>query len=84
MGGKIVTWSAKSQAQLAEIDREIALSILHAIDNYLTTGAGDVKKLRPPREELRLRVGDYRVFFLVRGPRYIEVLAVKHRREAYR
>jgi mRNA-degrading endonuclease RelE of RelBE toxin-antitoxin system len=43
-----------------------------------------VKKLRPPRQELRLRVEDYRVFFLFRDLRSIEILAVKHRREAYR
>ncbi len=61
-----------------------ALGILHAIDDYLTTGVGDVKKLRPPRQELRPRVGDNRVFFLFQSPRSIEILAVKHRREAYR
>ena len=50
----------------------------------LQVEVGDVKKLRPPRRDLRLRVGDYRVFFLSQGPRAIEILAVKHRREAYR
>ena len=84
MPKKIVQWSTNVRAQIARIDRETALEILHAIDDYLTTGVGEVKKLRPPRQELRLRVGDYRVFFLVDGPHAIEVLAVKHRREAYR
>jgi mRNA-degrading endonuclease RelE of RelBE toxin-antitoxin system len=60
------------------------LASLHAIDDYLTTGVGDVKKLRPPRQELWLRVGDYRVFFLFHDLRSIEILAVKDRREAYR
>jgi hypothetical protein len=58
MSGKIVVWSRSAQSQLAAIDREIALGILHAIDDLLTSGTGDVKKLRPPRSELRLRVGD--------------------------
>lgn len=84
MAKKIVQWSTSVRAQVARIDRETALDILHAIDDYLTTGVGEVKKLRAPRQELRLRVGDYRVFFLVHGPHAIEVLAVKHRREAYR
>jgi len=84
MSKKIVTWSPNAQAQVAAVDRETALGILHAIDDYLTSGVGDVKKLRPPRQDLRLRVGDYRVFFLSQGPRAIEILAVKHRREAYR
>ncbi len=84
MPGKTVVWSRSAQSQVAAIDRETALGILHAIDDYLTTGIGDVKKLRPPRQELRLRVGDYRVFFLFRDLNSIEILAVKHRREAYR
>jgi mRNA-degrading endonuclease RelE of RelBE toxin-antitoxin system len=84
MPGKTVVWSGKLQAQIAAIDRETALGILHALDQYLTTGIGDVKKLRPPRHELRLRVGDYRVMFLAHGPSSIEILSVKHRRDAYR
>jgi hypothetical protein len=40
------------------------MRILHAIDDYLTDGSGDIKKLRSPRRDLRLRAGDYRVFFL--------------------
>ena len=66
------------------VERETALAILHAIDDDLINGSGDVKRLRPPRRELRLRVGDYRVFFLGIGPRSIRILAVKHRSEAYR
>ena len=84
MPGKTVLWSANAQAQIAAIDRETALGILHAIDDDLTSGVGEVKRLRPPRHELRLRVGDYRVFFLFQGPKSIEILGVKHRREAYR
>jgi mRNA-degrading endonuclease RelE of RelBE toxin-antitoxin system len=82
--GKTVLWATNAQAQLAAIDRETALGILHAIDDYLTSGIGEVKKLRPPRKDLRLRVGDYRVFFLLHGPTSIEILGVKHRRDAYR
>jgi len=84
MSSKVVVWSPQARAQLAAIDRETALIILHSIDDYLTTGVADVLKLRPPRQEFRLRVGDYRVFFLPRGPRSIEILAVKHRKDAYR
>jgi mRNA-degrading endonuclease RelE of RelBE toxin-antitoxin system len=80
---KTVVWAGNSRAQLAAIDRETAIRILHAIDSYLTEGSGDVIKLRPPREELRLRVGDYRVFFLSIGPAAIEILGVKHRSQAY-
>jgi len=50
----------------------------------LATGEGDVNRLQdidPP--EFRLRVGDYRVRFHDSGDA-IEILSVKHRREAYR
>lgn len=84
MPKKTIRWSPEARADLRAIDRETALRILRAIDSYLTTGAGDVKKLQPPRHEFRLRVGDYRVLFLPKEELSIEVLRVLHRREAYR
>ena len=81
---KNVIWSQTAQAELRTIDRETAIRILQAIDHYLTTGAGDVIKLQPPRTEFRLRAGDYRVLFLRIGPLSIEVLRVRHRSQAYR
>jgi len=51
---------------------------------YLFTGEGGVKRLQgiePP--EFRLRAGDYRVRFRDLGDSIL-ILAVKHRREAYR
>lgn len=79
-----VDWSPQARADLRAIDRETALQILRAIDRYLGTGAGDVKKLQLPRREFRLRVGDYRVLFVSREELAIEVVRVRHRREAYR
>ncbi len=79
-----IVWSPEARADLRAIDREIALRILHAIDNYLSVGAGDVKKLQPPRQEFRLRVGDYRVLFLAVEKFTIEILRVLHRKEVYR
>lgn len=49
MSKRTVLWSPNAKNQIAAIDRETALAILHAIDDYLTSGVGDVKKLRPPR-----------------------------------
>jgi mRNA-degrading endonuclease RelE of RelBE toxin-antitoxin system len=80
---KTVIWSPDARAELRAIDRETALRILHAVDHYLTTRAGDVIKLQPPRFEFRLRVGDNRVLFLRIHANGIEVLHVRHRREAY-
>jgi mRNA interferase RelE/StbE len=82
--GKKIAWTDPAKADLRGIDQATALHILHVVARYLATGEGDVKRLQdldPP--ELRLRVGDYRVRFRDLGDSIL-VLAVKHRREAYR
>ncbi len=84
MAKRTVIWSPEARGDLRAIDRETALQILQTIDRYLDTGVGDVKKLRPPRQDFRLRVGDYGVLFHPKNERVIEVLRVLHRREAYR
>jgi mRNA-degrading endonuclease RelE of RelBE toxin-antitoxin system len=80
----VVIWSPEARADLRAIEREIAMQILHCIDRYLSTRAGDVKKLKPPRTDFRLRCGDYRLFFDFRDENTIEISGVRHRREAYR
>jgi mRNA interferase RelE/StbE len=83
MSRKIV-WSDRAKANLRAIEQPTALRILHALARMLATGEGDLKRLRdiePP--EFRLRVGDYRVRFRD-FDNSIDVLSVKHRREAYR
>ena len=82
--GKKVAWTDPAKADLRAIDQTTALRILHGIARYLATSEGDVQRLQnvePP--EFRLRVGDYRVRFHDLGDSIL-VLAVKHRREAYR
>ncbi len=79
-----VAWTDQSKSDLRAIVQTDALRILHALTRYLSTGEGDVKRLRnvePP--EFRLRSGDYRVRFHDFGGSIL-VLAVKHRKEADR
>lgn len=80
----VIIWSEDARADLRRIDRQLALDILHCTDRYLATRNGDVKKLKPPQTGYRLRCGDYRLFFEDRGENTIEVIGVRHRREAYR
>jgi mRNA-degrading endonuclease RelE of RelBE toxin-antitoxin system len=82
--GKKIAWTDQAKADLRAINQATALRLLHIMARYLATGVGDVKHLQdvePP--EFRLRVGDYRVRFHDLGDSIL-VLAVKHRREAYR
>jgi len=83
MGRKIV-WTDQARAQLRAIDQGAALRILHALARLLVTGEGDVKRLQGIDPlEFRLRVGDYRVRFHDPGGA-IDVLSIRHRRDAYR
>jgi mRNA-degrading endonuclease RelE of RelBE toxin-antitoxin system len=71
-------------ADLASLERSLARRITKAVERFADSGLGDVKKLHgvdPPT--LRLRVGDYRVFFRDRGET-IRIVRVRNRREAYR
>jgi len=79
-----VSWSTEARADLRAIDRETAVQILHCVGRYLASRTGDVKKLKPPHTGFRLRCGDYRVFFDLRDENTIQIVAVRHRREAYR
>ena len=80
----LVHWSPEARADLRAIDREPALQILYCLDRYLTSRAGEVKKLKPPLTGFRLRCGDYRVFFDLERRDTIQITAVRHRKEAYR
>lgn len=79
-----IGWTDRARADLRAIDRHTFLRILHGLARFVKTEEGDVRRLQdsePP--EFRLRAGDYRIRFLDRGES-IEILAVKHRSEAYR
>jgi mRNA-degrading endonuclease RelE of RelBE toxin-antitoxin system len=79
-----IAWTDQAKSDLRAIDQPNALRILHILARFLATGEGDVKRLQdvePP--EFRLRAGDYRLRFHDLSDSIL-VLAVKHRREAYR
>jgi len=81
---KRIVWTDRAKAELRAIDRETALHILHSLTRLIESGEGDVKRLqghKPPR--YRFRVGDYRLLFHYLDDE-IQVVAVLHRREAYR
>lgn len=78
-----VLWSPEPRTDLRAIDRDSALQILYCLDRFLASRAGDVNKLKPPFTGMRLRCGDYRVFFDLKGNN-IEITAVRHRKDAYR
>lgn len=78
-------WSTEARADLRAIDRDTALRLLKALDRFLKTDAGNVKQLEgfdPPL--FRLRVGVWRFIYRHADEDAIEVVRVRHRKEAYR
>jgi mRNA-degrading endonuclease RelE of RelBE toxin-antitoxin system len=81
---KQIAWTDQAKADVRAVDQQTATRILHGLARFIQTEEGDVKRLQgiePP--EFRLRVGAYRIRFHDHGDR-IQILAVKHRSEAYR
>ena len=59
------------------------MRIFEGLHRYALTGQGDVKTLQgKPAGKLRLRLGDYRLFFSPQG-QSLRILAIKRRSEAY-
>ena len=67
----------------ARLDRIVQARIDAALLRYANTGYGDIKALKGRPGEFRLRIGKWRVFFLLQPPDLIRVLAIDNRGEAY-
>jgi mRNA interferase RelE/StbE len=81
---KQIFWTEPAKADVRRLERSTAMRILIALHRFAESGTGDVKALQGEREELRLRVGDYRLFFVYTAAEAIEVRRVLHRKDAYR
>lgn len=77
-----IIWTDPARADVRRLDKPTAMRILSTLHRLAASGEGDVKALQG-RNELRLRIGDYRLFF-VNIADALEVRRVLHRREAYR
>jgi mRNA interferase RelE/StbE len=80
---KRIVWTDPAKTDIRRLSKPTAMHILSALHRFAESGAGDVKALQG-REELRLRIGDYRLFFVCPAADTIEVRRVLHRKEAYR
>lgn len=78
-----ITWTDPAKADIRRLDKSTAMRILWTLHRFADTGEGDVKALHG-MEELRLRMGDYRIFFVSPDVDTIEIRHVLHRKEAYR
>jgi mRNA interferase RelE/StbE len=81
---KSIEWTDLAKADVRKLDKPTAMRVLHALHRFSESGSGDLKALQGEVEEFRLRIGDYRLFFVYTAEKAIEVRRVRHRREAYR
>jgi mRNA-degrading endonuclease RelE of RelBE toxin-antitoxin system len=77
-------WTEQAKVDVRNLDKPTAMRILSALHRFSESGTGDLKALQGDAEELCLRVGDYRLFFVYTGDDTIEIRRVRHRKEAYR
>ena len=80
---KRIVWTGPAKTDVRSLSKPTAMHILSALHRFAESGTGDVKALQG-REEFRLRIGDYRLFFVCTDPDTIEIRRVRHRSEAYR
>lgn len=79
-----ISWDAEAGKELARLDRRTQERIVEAVERLAATERGDVKRLRVS-EELRLRVGPWRVRYVLRRDTHtIRVLRVFPRGDGYR
>jgi mRNA interferase RelE/StbE len=78
-----IEWTRSAEKDLAALDKAAARRVRDAVVRFGDSGHGDVKALAGADAGFRLRVGSYRVLFDSDGET-VSVLAVAHRKEAYR
>jgi len=74
--------SENAREQLRALPKEMRRNIGQRIETMRDDLHGDVLKLRDKGNRYRLRVGTYRVLFVLAGE-FIQVYAVKDRKKAY-
>ncbi|HEV8666223.1 MAG TPA: type II toxin-antitoxin system RelE/ParE family toxin [Candidatus Paceibacterota bacterium] len=79
--------NSRSQKELNKLQRDISQAIKRILLGNLKedpfSRALNIKKLQPPLEGYRLRVGEYRVLFDIEEDSIL-IYSIKHRKDAYR
>ncbi len=60
---KRIVWTEAARADVRRLDKRTAMRVLSALHRFAESGEGNVKALQG-RDELRLRISDYRLFFV--------------------
>ena len=81
----MIRWKPKAKKQLIPLPRPLVERIVSAVENFYSTGVGEVKPLKGKYKGLyRLRVGNYRIIFQWLENGDMEIIEVLSREDAYR
>lgn len=58
---KKIAFTDQARGDVRRLDVPTAMRIFASLHRFAETGVGDVRKLEGQTDELRLRVGDYRI-----------------------
>ncbi len=79
-----IEWAPAALTDVGRLDRRTQDRVRQALYRLAETGYGDVKRIHGTDQELRLRVGNWRVRFIFEGTEILRVLRVLPRGRAYR
>jgi mRNA interferase RelE/StbE len=80
-----VVFARTAEKELAKLSSEVRLRVGRAIRSLEDDAVPSAAKRLKGREEFRLRVGDYRVLYIIEHEsRLLKISAIGHRREVYR
>ena len=80
-----IVYSHRASRDLRSLDPPVARRVLQALDRLAEVGQGDLRRLQGAGEELRLRVGDWRIRLVFETEYHtIRVFQISHRSQAYR
>ena len=86
MGTYQIEWKKSALRELKHLDRQVVPRVVTAVDSLSTQPLpAGVSKLQGSQRTYRIRVGNYRVIYeLYESRLVVEVVRVRHRRDAYR
>jgi mRNA interferase RelE/StbE len=81
-----ITFARSARKELEHLPQRVATRILGAIEALASEPRPDgCRKIQGAKDLWRIRVGDYRVIYGVADThRAVDVVAIRHRRDAYR
>lgn len=80
---KRIVWTYPAKSDVRRLSKPVAMHIFSVLLRFAQSGLGNVKAMQGG-DELRLRIGDYRLFFVCPDADTIEIRRVRHGGEASR